>query len=187
MAGLKRKSAVATQSDSKSKSKKAKVDKPAAKRSKDSNAVKPAKISKKSKVDDDSDDLMESDTSEPENGFYGFSADKSSGSNSAGHDDSDVDMSSDEDTKSKIDSQKYSKKTKDSFSSGEDKKSGVPNGKKSHIQALQRRLTGPSAILERSPCQTEGSSERAQSSETKCRHHPAVEEAVGEAEIEITH
>lgn len=75
MAGIKRKSAAATQSDVKSKTKKVKVDKPA-KRSSDKDAVKPSKSSKKAKRELDSDELMESDTSEVENGFYGFSASK---------------------------------------------------------------------------------------------------------------
>jgi len=72
MAGIKRKSAVATTTDIKSKSKKAKVDKPTSKSS-SKHEVKPVKKSKKAKVES-SDELDESDTSEQENGFYGFSA-----------------------------------------------------------------------------------------------------------------
>lgn len=72
MAGIKRKSAVPTTSDSKSKSKKVKVDKPASK-SGSKHEVKPVKKSKPAK-EESSDDFEESDTSEPENGFYGFSA-----------------------------------------------------------------------------------------------------------------
>lgn len=73
MAGIKRKSAVATPAaDSKSKSKKAKVEKSASKGD-SKHAVKPAKKSKKAK-EESSDELEESDTSEQENGFYGFSA-----------------------------------------------------------------------------------------------------------------
>ncbi|KAF1968362.1 ARM repeat-containing protein [Bimuria novae-zelandiae CBS 107.79] len=78
MAGIKRKSAAAAQSEVKSKSKKVKVDKPT-KRSSDKDAIKPAKSSKKAKREDDSDELMESDTSEVENGFYGFSANEGAG------------------------------------------------------------------------------------------------------------
>tara|TARA_R110002003_G_scaffold23_1_gene1096 strand:- start:1322 stop:2113 length:792 start_codon:yes stop_codon:yes gene_type:complete len=70
MAGIKRKSVVSTTADIKSKSKKVKVDK-AASKSDSKHAVKPAKKSKKA---ESSDELEESDTSEQENGFYGFSA-----------------------------------------------------------------------------------------------------------------
>lgn len=72
MAGIKRKSTVATASDPKSKSKKVKVEKSTSK-SDSKHAVKPVKKTKKAKVES-SDELDESDTSEPENGFYGFSA-----------------------------------------------------------------------------------------------------------------
>jgi pumilio family protein 6 len=76
MAGIKRKSAVSTPMDIKAKSKKAKVDKPTSKSDskRDSkHAVKPVKKSKKVK-EESSDEVEESDTSEQENGFYGFSA-----------------------------------------------------------------------------------------------------------------
>ncbi|OAK98593.1 ARM repeat-containing protein [Phaeosphaeriaceae sp. SRC1lsM3a] len=73
MAGIKRKSAVATPAgDSKSKSKKVKVEKTTSKGD-SKHAVKPVKKSKKAK-EESSDELEESDTSEQENGFYGFSA-----------------------------------------------------------------------------------------------------------------
>jgi pumilio family protein 6 len=72
MAGIKRKSAVSTSADIKTKSKKPKVDKSTSK-SESKHAVKPVKKSKKAK-EESSDELMESDTSEQENGFYGFSA-----------------------------------------------------------------------------------------------------------------
>ncbi|KAF2833130.1 pumilio domain-containing protein [Ophiobolus disseminans] len=77
MAGIKRKSAVSTPSDVKSKSKKVKVDKPTSKgSSKQEHEVKPVKKLKKSKKAkvESSDEIDESDTSEQENGFYGFSA-----------------------------------------------------------------------------------------------------------------
>lgn len=74
MAGIKRKTSVPSASETKVKNKKVKVEKPAAKRT-SKHEVKPAK--KRPKVDDDSSgDLDESDTSEQENGFYGFSAAK---------------------------------------------------------------------------------------------------------------
>lgn len=75
MAGIKRKSAVSTPAaDTKTKSKKVKVEKSASKSKSDAkHAVKPAKKSKKAK-EESSDDFEESDTSEQENGFYGFSA-----------------------------------------------------------------------------------------------------------------
>jgi pumilio family protein 6 len=67
MAGSKRESAAATASDSKVKSKKVKVDKKAS-----SGDSKPAKKSKTEKKV--STDIDESDTSEQENGYNGFSA-----------------------------------------------------------------------------------------------------------------
>lgn len=70
MAGIKRKSAVASVPEVKSKSKKVKTDKPSSKTD-SKHAVKPAK---KSKRKEESPELEESDTSEQENGFYGFSA-----------------------------------------------------------------------------------------------------------------
>ena len=70
MAGIKRKSAAPAQIDTKSSSKKIRVEKPAKK----SSAKSEAKPPKKSKVQDQSEELVESDTSEDENGFYGFSA-----------------------------------------------------------------------------------------------------------------
>ncbi|KAH4980294.1 hypothetical protein HBI76_184270 [Parastagonospora nodorum] len=72
MAGIKRKSEVSKPTDTKTKSKKAKVEKSTSKKE-SKHAVKPAKKSKKAK-EDSSDDIEESDTSEQENGFYGFSA-----------------------------------------------------------------------------------------------------------------
>jgi hypothetical protein len=72
MAGIKRKSEVSKPTDTKSKSKKAKVEKSSSK-SESKHAVKPVKKSKKAKAESE-DELEESDTSEQENGFYGFSA-----------------------------------------------------------------------------------------------------------------
>jgi pumilio family protein 6 len=73
MAGIKRKSAVSAPAvDTKSKSKKVKVEKSTSKGD-SKHAVKPSKKSKKAK-EESSDDFEESDTSEQENGFYGFSA-----------------------------------------------------------------------------------------------------------------
>lgn len=87
MAGIKRKSAAAAQPEVKNKSKKIKVDKPA-KRSSDKDAAKLTKSSRKAKHVEAPDELEESDTSEPENGFYGFSASKD--------EDDDVSMSEDD-------------------------------------------------------------------------------------------
>jgi pumilio family protein 6 len=71
MAGIKRKSAASNTADVKTKIKKAKVEKPAAKGGA-KHAVKPVKQSKK--VEEDiSDELDGSDASEQENGFYGLS------------------------------------------------------------------------------------------------------------------
>jgi pumilio family protein 6 len=72
MAGIKRKSTVPSANETKSKSKKAKVEKSTSKRD-SKHEVKPVKKSKPAK-EESSEELEESDTSEPENGFYGFSA-----------------------------------------------------------------------------------------------------------------
>lgn len=73
MAGVKRKSAAPIQSENKAKSKKLKVDKSSSKRPVKSATVR-EKPSKKAKITEESDELIESDTSEEDNGFYGFSA-----------------------------------------------------------------------------------------------------------------
>jgi pumilio family protein 6 len=96
MAGTKRESAAATASDSKVKSKKVKVDKKAS-----SGDSKPAKKSKKTekKV---STDIDESDTSEKENGYNGFSAKP------------DVEMTSpDEDSESQQNGKTHKRKAED--------------------------------------------------------------------------
>ena len=75
MAGLKRKSGGSAVPDVKSKSKKLRVEKSAPMSShKRDLAVREAKPSKKSKTQEESEPLIESDTSEDDNGFYGFSA-----------------------------------------------------------------------------------------------------------------
>lgn len=84
MAGIKRKSAVAAPTESKAHSKKVKVDKSSAKRASKSDSSRPAKSSKKSKPKEEPEDLVESDTSEDENGFYGFSANKDEALSSSG-------------------------------------------------------------------------------------------------------
>ena len=106
MAGIKRKSAVSTPADVKTKSKKVKVEKSAPK-SVSKHAVKPVKpVKKPKKVKEDvSDDLDESDTSEKENGFYGFSAN----GDTAMNDVSDVDS---EDSDSMEDVKQNGKKDK---------------------------------------------------------------------------
>ena len=123
MAGIKRKSAVATPSDTKSKTKKVKVDKSAAKSSA-KHEVKPAKKSKKAKVES-SDELNESDTSEQENGFYGFSANEDA-------DMPDADSSEDEDAMEDVKQDKKAHKRKsEDESAGDNKKakSDAPDSK----------------------------------------------------------
>ncbi|KAF2866771.1 armadillo-type protein [Massariosphaeria phaeospora] len=79
MGGIKRKTETTAQTESKSKSKKIKVDKSSTKRPAKADAVKPTKISKKAKVQENAEELIESDTSEEENGFHGVSAKKVAG------------------------------------------------------------------------------------------------------------
>jgi pumilio homology domain family member 6 len=83
MAGIKRKSAPPVQAEVKTKSKKAKVENSSGER-----AAKPtnSKLTKKAKVQDESDSLVESDTSEDENGFYGFEANSGEGVSSSEED-----------------------------------------------------------------------------------------------------
>lgn len=101
MAGIKRKSTAVAHAESKSTSKKFKVDKPAKKLSVKRGATV-QKPSKKAAPKDDVDELLESDTSEEANGFYGFSADKSaasSGSTGEGSGfDSDIDGADESDS-----------------------------------------------------------------------------------------
>lgn len=104
MAGIKRKSVVSDRSDGKVKSKKLEVEKKAAKQA----GREPSrKRSKKVEVENRSDGSEESDTSEQENGFYGFSANKKSGRES-----SESNVTSDEeveDSKSTTSKEKISK------------------------------------------------------------------------------
>ncbi|KAF2639875.1 pumilio domain-containing protein [Massarina eburnea CBS 473.64] len=64
MAGIKRKTTDPAQLDVKTKSKKAKVDKPKTKRAADQDAIKPVKSSKKKKAKEESDDEVDSDASQ---------------------------------------------------------------------------------------------------------------------------
>ncbi|KAF2735478.1 ARM repeat-containing protein [Polyplosphaeria fusca] len=92
MAGIKRKSAAQSLVEPRSKSKKAKVEKHASKRTaKDERAThrskKPITVEKSS----ESDDLVESDTSGDENGFYGFAADEEAAARGGSEDEDMVD------------------------------------------------------------------------------------------------
>lgn len=140
MAGIKRKSAAAAQPEVKAKSKKVKVDKPA-KRSSDKDAAKKTKSSKKAKRDHDSDELMESDTSEAENGFYGFSAKEATDEGDSADEDGFVgdalDAALDDETKEdKKKDKKKDKKQSKSSSAAEEKPSALAglNGKPRHLR-----------------------------------------------------
>lgn len=184
MAGIKRKSAAAVQPEVKSKSKKVKTDKPA-KRSSDKNADKPTKSSKKSKRKDDSDDLMESDTSEVENGFYGFSASKGEVEDVSMGDEADdgflgeeLEAALDNDTakekkKSKKDKDGKSEHKKDKKASketgaAEEKSSTLAglNGKRCRPLKCLRADTMLSQFFARGSRQAEGACKRAQSCQT---------------------
>jgi pumilio homology domain family member 6 len=75
MAGIKRKSAAPVATEAKSKNKKAKLDKSSKVSAKD-DVVPRTKSSKKQKVIEEPEDSVESDTTEDEIGFDGFSASK---------------------------------------------------------------------------------------------------------------
>ncbi|KAL6708515.1 Pumilio y domain member 6 [Coniothyrium glycines] len=127
MAGIKRKSAVQAASDSKSKSKKVKVDKSTSKRD-SKHEVKPAKKSKPAK-EDSSDDFEESDTSEPENGFYGFSAAQ----------DEDEDMSDAGSSEAVEGSSLENGKTPERSDNKQKAKSGAPESKLAGLNANNSR------------------------------------------------
>ena len=88
MSGIKRKSTTSARGDAKSKSKKLKTEKSFPKHSTTQKVTHHAKSSNKPKTNEDSDELLESDTSEDENGFYGFSANKNAGEDMPEDDDS---------------------------------------------------------------------------------------------------
>jgi len=113
MAGLKRKSGSAAASEVKSKSKKVKVDKSGSKSShKRDLAVRESKPSKKAKTQIESESLVESDTSEEENGFYGFSATEGERMDVDSSDASDSDDDKKKKSKSKKDKEEKPEKRK---------------------------------------------------------------------------
>ncbi|KAF2706579.1 ARM repeat-containing protein [Pleomassaria siparia CBS 279.74] len=95
MAGIKRKSVAPTQPEIKSKSKKVKVEKSSSKPSTKHEVAHRPKSSKKPKTKDDSDDLIESDSSEDEDGFHGFAADKGAAVSTSEDEDMDMDAKAD--------------------------------------------------------------------------------------------
>jgi pumilio family protein 6 len=108
MAGIKRKSEASAPTDIKSKIKKSKVEKSSSKHSTKHDVTHRPKTAKKPKKQDDSDDLMESDTSEVENGYHGFSANKEAAANSE-DDDSEGDAKADSTEDSEPKKEKRSK------------------------------------------------------------------------------
>lgn len=164
MAGVKRKSAVAPVPEAKSKSKKAKVEKSASK-SQSKHAVKPSKKSKKR--EESGPEFDESDTSEQENGFYGYSANEDVDMESPEEDGSDADDNEEgepmEDVKSNGKAHKKpseeSKGTKKAPNAGAaDSKLAtlnVSNSREAHAKqkalAKERKAAKPNAdIIERS-------------------------------------
>ncbi|KAH6861136.1 armadillo-type protein [Alternaria rosae] len=154
MAGIKRKSTGASASEVKDKSKKVKVDKPTTKSEKKRD-VKPVKKAKKTK-EESSDDFEESDTSEKDNGFYGFSA-----ADGADVDMSDAESSDEQPTKS---NSKTQKRKDDNEASDKPEGEGVEsklaelnvnNSREAHAKqkalARERKAAKPNAdIIERS-------------------------------------
>jgi pumilio family protein 6 len=118
MGGIKRKSATPAQTDIKAKTKKAKVEKPSTKHSAKHDVAHRPKTSKKPKIKDDSDELVESDTSEDDNGFNGFAANKEAGGSTSEDEDSEVaakvDSSEDSEPKQKRSKQKSQEEYKTS-------------------------------------------------------------------------
>lgn len=110
MGGIKRKSATPAQTDTKTKSKKVKVEKSSSKHSAKHDVAHRPKASKKPKIKDDSDDLIESDTSEDENGFHGFAANKEAAVGTSEDEDSEVDVEAQTSEDSEPKKEKRSKK-----------------------------------------------------------------------------
>lgn len=108
MAGIKRKSEASAPTDIKSKIKKSKVEKTSSKHATKHDVAHRPKTSKKPKQKEDSDDLMESDTSEAENGYHGFSANKEAATTSD-DDDSEGDVKADSTEDSEPKKEKRSK------------------------------------------------------------------------------
>ncbi|KAF2686485.1 ARM repeat-containing protein [Lentithecium fluviatile CBS 122367] len=119
MAGIKRKSTDPSGSQTKVKSKKIKVESQTGKRSTKHSDTQLAKTPKKSKPVDESDELVESDTSGDENGLYGFSAAKTSSSGSPDDDaDADADDPESKPTPKKIKQEAKGKSGKKELTNG---------------------------------------------------------------------
>ncbi|KAF2003290.1 ARM repeat-containing protein [Amniculicola lignicola CBS 123094] len=164
MAGLKRKTAVATQSDDKKHSKKVKIEKGSSKSatkrsSKDSKSA----ATPRTRFEHDEDDIVESDTTEDENGAYGFSANKSAQVDSAEEDNNEDDADAMEDVqynggaKSKKDHKEKFGKYGENKSSDPSKSAGLnaTSSKEAHAKqkalAKERKAAKPNAdIIEQS-------------------------------------
>ena len=182
MAGIKRKSTGTSAPEVKAKSKKVKVDKPTSKRE-SKHEVKPVKKSTKAKKEESSDGFEESDTSENENGFYGFSAAEGA----------DVDMSdaesSEETEEQNTKSNGKTQKRKDDIDSSKKPKGDAPESKLSGLNCkVLRGLPSKrqanrlsSEQLTRSACEAKGPRQRTKSRQAKRGHNRALEEALGEA------
>ncbi|KAI2487737.1 CPL domain containing protein [Pyrenophora tritici-repentis] len=158
MAGIKRKSAGATAPEIKTKSKKVKVDKPTSKHE-SKHEVKPAKKPSKSKKEESPGGSEESDTSEQENGFYGFSAAEGADVDMSDAESSEEieeqDAKSNGKTRKRKDDTESSKKPKGDVS--ESKLAGLNsnNSREAHAKqkalAKERKAAKPNAdIIERS-------------------------------------
>lgn len=181
-AGLKRKQATEdVKSSNGVKAKKVKVRdaKPAGKKE----IVVPAKKGSKRTPVSESEELVESDTSEDENGFYGFAA----------KEESEQDNSDSDESESEVDVGDEGRGVKKAKVEKKDKANGT---KPSTVEALNGmfvcfygityRLIPYSFIVKGSTCQAEGALERTKSCEAQCRYHSTVKATVGAVTTQVS-
>lgn len=174
MAGTKRKQpSGSTRHGDATKSKKLKSTPHAA-----SKALKAAKRTAQNKPGPDSDDIVESDTTESENGFYGFSAkDGEDGSSpSIAGEESDVE---DEQMEVEVEKSQVNSERQKAMNGGTTNAPSVREDETTRLMCHRN-------FLERSPCEAESFSEGAQSCETKRRLDHPLKEDMGAPAKEVT-
>jgi len=181
-AGLKRKQATeAVKSSNGVRAKKVKVhdSKPARKKE----LVVPAKKGAKRTPVSESEELVESDTSEDESGFYGFAANEE-----FGQDNSDSDES-----ESEADVGDEGREVKNAKVEKKDKVNGTKpstvealNGMFVCLYGITHGLIFYSFIVKGSTRQAEGALERTKSCEAQCRYHSTVKATVGAVTTQVS-
>jgi pumilio homology domain family member 6 len=182
MAGIKRKSSAPSHPEVKTKSKKSKTDNAPLKHSTEYDASR-KKTSKKAKIEEESEALIESDTTEDEHGFYGFSANADEALDSSEDEGTDQASAPSKTSTRGLKIQKpqeqnqKQKKSENAIKADTQSNSKV---KSTVLDTLNGMLTWSdffgqvpnscnSDILQRSACQTESPCEGTQGRETECR------------------